>query len=152
MQIQNDIIDTVFCDVLEQLAFMFGESVPVDEMPEAVDNGLAATMNFSGDSTGVITLVIPADMRGEFADNILGMDLDADAGVEDEDDAVREVLNIIAGNVLTALAGENALFDLAVPETRHILSDEWDSILSDSGSICFMLDEMPVILNLAVEG
>ncbi len=100
--------------VFETAAFMSiwpatesdGELAPPD---------VAARMGFRGPRTGTLTLRVASSMLPVLADNMLG-ESDADDAREKGQDALRELLNMICGNVLTAWQGEETIFDLSPPE------------------------------------
>ena len=54
------------------------------------------------------------------AANLLGVDSnDEDAGAQGED-AVREFMNIVCGQLVTAVYGADEVFNLTIPETREL--------------------------------
>jgi len=150
MEAENnrDIAKSVFIDVLEKLAFMFGDAVPKDEIPEPSSDCTEAYMTFKGPRSGTLGIVVPTDVCSEIAANVLGMDIDDEIVIGHAEDALKEVLNVICGNLLTALEGDNPIFDLAVPLIKNISVPEWNSILESADSIAFILDESPVLMYL----
>ena len=73
-------------------------------------------MTYSGGMTGSISLIVPDDVCPEIAANVLGKDPDDAIVAAQSADALKEVLNVLCGNILTAVAGESPVFDLSVPE------------------------------------
>ena len=71
----------------------------------------------------ISTCVIP-----ELANNMLGLDDDADITDAEQQDALKEILNVICGNVLPAIAGDQVEFNIEAPE---ILSQDDDSKLKE---------------------
>lgn len=55
---QTGLIQDVFCDVFENLAFMFGEPAEKDELVND-GNHVQANMTFRGDKCGEIILMVP---------------------------------------------------------------------------------------------
>ena len=146
-----EIIQNVFCDVFEQLAFMFGEPVENDELAENNTRHLQAYMTFSGDRTGEIIMTVPDKMCPEIAANVLGVEPDDEQVMDLAGDALKEILNITCGQLLTAVAGERPVFDLSVPEVRKISSRKWSKLLKGDESLGFMVDDYPVLLNFRLD-
>lgn len=141
-------IRNVFCDVLEKMAFMFGELAEEDEMPPSVESAVEASMTFSGPFKGGLALAVPAKMCPELAANILGIDPDEEGAVEKAHDALKEVLNVICGNVLTEMAGVDPVFDLSVPEINELDAAAWKALQNDAATVAFLVDDYPTLLRL----
>jgi len=148
---KEEIISNVVIDVLEELAFMFGEKVDKDELPKNGAGYIQVKMGFTGPQNGEISLTVPEGVSAEIASNILGVDLEEDEVKENNYDALKEVLNVICGQVLTSLEGEEPIFDLSVPENHAIGADEWGSMLNKAEVLGFIVDEIPVLLYLELE-
>lgn len=148
---RREIVSDVFCDILEKLAFMFGEEVGTEEMPEPSEGITLSSMSFSGEMVGTLEMAVPTEMSVEVAVNVLGIDAD-EIDAEAANDSLKEVLNVICGNILTAIAGEEPIFDLSVPGVKDISSSDWRELMNDPDSINFLLDDNPVILRLQIEG
>jgi chemotaxis protein CheY-P-specific phosphatase CheC len=88
-----------------------GELTPVDRV--------GATITFRGPHTGRISLFMERQLLDTLALNMLGEADDEDPS-ERELDALKEVLNMICGNLLTVCYGEEVVFNLSPPE---ILND-----------------------------
>ena len=146
----NETISEVVCDVFEKLAFMFGEVADRDELPAAADTNVRATMTYSGATTGSLSVTVPQEVCFEIAANVLGTDSDE---IEDAQshDALKEVLNVLCGNLLTAVAGEDPVFDLSVPEIDQIDANAWTALVEDNNNIVFLIDDSPVIVRFTSE-
>ena len=77
---------------------------------------------------------------------VLGMDQDDEIVQQRSLDSLKEVLNVICGNLLTVIAGEEPIFNLSVPETDTIGPDEWQQLIDDPDSQGFLVDDNPVLL------
>jgi chemotaxis protein CheY-P-specific phosphatase CheC len=141
-------ISESFCDVLEKMAFMFGELIGTDDLPPAGDKYYRTHMSFKGAMNGSLAMAVPEQMCAEVAANVLGVDLDSEMADEQSCDALKELLNVACGNILIAIAGEEPLFDLQPPEIELIGKDRWRTILDDEDTLAFNVDENPVLLNL----
>ncbi len=142
-----------FIDVFEKFAFMFAETVEREEiLCLAVQRGLAAEMAFRGPLRGRLELAAPAQACPEIAANLLGMDPGDEAAESRGLDALKEMLNVACGNILTAIAGPEPVFDLSVPETREIDSAQWAEMAACEDTIPFLVDDTPMLLRMALAG
>jgi len=149
---KKELIEEVFCDVLERFAFMFAEPVPLDELSFSESGFMKVGMSFAGELTGRIGLVVPGTMCGELASNVLGLDFGDEISEEQAKDSLRELLNVICGQFLTTYAGEEPVFDLSIPEVSKIEEDECKLLSEEDNTICFLVDNYPVLLNVRIEG
>lgn len=140
----------VFCDVLERLAFTFGDPTPKRELPRLHEPCFAAEMTFSGSQSGALALVVPESMCPELAANILGMDKDDEMAVQCVHDALKELLNIICGQLLTAVAGEEPVFDLSVPQTTRCTPEQWAAWFDDPETVAFLVEDSPALLKFSM--
>ena len=77
---------------------------------------IAATMTFEGARQGRLTLRIASRVLPRLSQNMLG-DFEVDESASDKgQDALKEVLNMICGNLLTAWYGHAPVFKLHPPE------------------------------------
>ena len=139
------------CEIFEQLAFMFGEQIAMEDIECDLSLFLKARMSFKGTSSGTIEIIVPQKVAEILAFNILGLD-----EMEDEleqgsaEDALQEALNTICGRFLPLLFGEQEIFDLSVPETSDLNKTEWAKILTEKNHIAIDLDDYPVLLNISL--
>src|SRR5690606_31058273 len=98
--------------VVEKLTFMFGEHVAVEEITVNPEPWVEARMEFVGDVRGDLAVVVPRRLQPQIAANILGADSVSAYGQDVLDDALRELLNVVCGHVILALAGDQANFRL----------------------------------------
>jgi CheY-specific phosphatase CheX len=138
-------LNSVVCDILERTAFLFPE--PVDRADE-VDFGdfqmVMATLSYSGNGEGDISFIVPVDLCLELAMNLLGEDIDEDDPAEKPQDAVKEILNIIAGQLLTRIFGETAVFNLTLPQAKNLDQETFKSIIEKEDYALAMSDDYPI--------
>jgi hypothetical protein len=101
-----------------ELAFMLvvpEEQEPIDE--QAPVWGYAARVAFAGPFQGEVYAAITEEMLRPLAANMLGIDIDESPpdGVKLED-ALKELLNVVVGNLLPAIAGNEVVFHIGGPE------------------------------------
>jgi CheY-specific phosphatase CheX len=76
---------------------------------------ISASMTFSGPSTGQLTLRVASEVLPTLMLNMLG-EYDGIADREEKSyDALKEVLNMICGNLLTTWHGDQPVFRLSTP-------------------------------------
>ena len=136
----------VFCDVIEALAFMFGEETSKQDLPQQMDTCVEARMSFTGPLRGELAIAVPAQTCAEIAANVLGVDEDDGLSNEEAIDA----LNITCGHELTTLAGEEPVFDLSVPVVTQLGADGWAKFMRSVATSGFLVDEGPMLLQLVM--
>lgn len=144
-------LETVFTNCLENIAFMFCEKVEAMD-DEAFDTDFArGTISFNGPVNGSITLIIPRDMGKELAANTLGIETSDPAILDQADDAIGELLNVICGQFLTTAKGTGPVFDLTVPKIRLMTRQDVLDAKNDPEHLLLRADDNPVILKLEIE-
>lgn len=147
----EEIVFTTVCDVFEKLSFMFGELAAPDELPEPVERNVKASMTYSGDMSGTFSIVVPDDVCPEIAANVLGTDQDDEIVTVQAGDALKEMLNVMCGNILTAIAGEEPVFDLSVPEVSDVDAAGWTGLVGDEQTNVLLVDDSPVLVQFTIE-
>ncbi len=132
----NNILYNVAESTFGSLAFMLS-------MPEA-DDGTGAEqtatvkVEFSGPFGGQLTMTVNAEMLSELAANMLGLDADQDGIHNQGVDALKELLNVICGNLLPKIAGVEAVFDVGSPQIVQL--QETQSQVQVNASVKLYLD------------
>ena len=110
----NRALHAAAVNAFEELAFQF----PMPEL-EAPPSGprTAAVVEFDGHRAGKLVLAVSDELLPVIAANMLGAygDATGEPTREDQIDALKEVANVICGNVLPAVDGPRALFRLHAP-------------------------------------
>lgn len=104
---------TIFSEVLADLAFMFTDEEPVDPPPG--DVWLETTISYSGPVAGTLRLRCTRDFSSQLAANLLGTDLGDPDSEHSARDAVKEFMNIVCGQFITAVHGTEEVFNLTIP-------------------------------------
>jgi hypothetical protein len=147
----KEIIKEVFCDVLEKLAFMFGEPIPKEEIIQTDSRFVKAWMTFSGQFSGTLSIAVPEEMCTEIAANVLGMEAGEKVVQDSALDSLMEVLNVFCGHFLTAAVGPEPVFKLSVPDNKILSREEADAFMDDPDSLSFLIDERPALVLLSLE-
>jgi len=147
---ENLLRDT-FSVVIEKLAFMFVEEAEEEKSIETDSKFLKARMTFNGAMAGAFTLVVSEKMCSDIAANILGIDSVNKIGKAKMRDALKEVLNVVCGNFLTALAGDKSVFELSLPVVSEINEKSKKTLLNERNALELIIDNRPVLLHFFLE-
>ena len=109
-------LESVLLDVLETtcetLAFMF----PVPPPEQATDEpATSVRVRFEGPISGRLALAAPDGMLAILAANMLAVD-PSDVTDEQRLDALKELCNVVCGNLLPRLVGPTPVFHVGTPE------------------------------------
>ena len=92
---------------------------PVEQLDLDSVAGSACTVvevDFTGVVNGSYLIFAPRDLLAVLATNVLG--LDEEPTPESCEDAFREMGNVLSGNLLTEMFGEDTVFDISLPRVR----------------------------------
>lgn len=147
----DQLVTEVFAHVMEQTAFMFGEPARKEDLLLAGQPFVEASMSFQGPMRGTLQIAVSPDACLQIAANVLGMSADDPFVVQRAADSLKEILNVTCGHVLTALAGDQPVFDLSIPQVRDLDESGVAALLADPGTLAFLADDCPTLLRLAVD-
>jgi len=143
----NEVVLRVLSEVFEGFAFMFVEEEPDFDSGAPVEC-LSASIRFSGKSAaGVFEIVSPVDFCEELAENILGAETDElppDAG----EGALKEVVNVACGYLLSEKFGTEEVFDLSIPVTASVNPNEWCTFFEGGSYALYLVEESPILVRL----
>jgi chemotaxis protein CheY-P-specific phosphatase CheC len=129
----KNILAAVTSDTLEKLAFLF--VFPDEERdsdgPRPV---IVGRVEFNGFFSGSLVLRMSSSVLAELSANMLGVDDDAVVSHEDQQDAFKEMLNVICGNLLPAIAGDHVVFNIKAPEI--ILEEDTKTEMGEENPMC----------------
>ena len=148
----NRILSTITSEMLEGLAFIF--ALPAESIDDIdTESLLAAKVSFTGPFDGTLIVMVSQQMLPELAANMLGMDMDNDVSMDEQYDALRELLNVICGNLLPQLAGSQEIFSIEVPEIidKEVIT-AFTQGRSLSGATKLELDDGYISLMLYTDG
>jgi chemotaxis protein CheY-P-specific phosphatase CheC len=108
----------IFSDILANLAFMFTD----DDLPEVeVDEvWFETTIRYEGPTQGRLRLYCAQSFMTTLAGNLLGVDPDDSEADIKSVDAVKELMNILCGQLVTQFYGADAVFNLSIPECNQL--------------------------------
>ncbi len=111
----NHVISTVVTETIEKLVFMFASPYTPENSTEE-DPDLGVSVSFSGPFSGTLGMKVSGEVLSEIAVNMLGVDSEDEITLEDKNDALKETINVFCGNILPAIGGKSAVFDIGAPE------------------------------------
>lgn len=144
-------VSATFLQVVEQLTFMFGEPADKGDILDADGDYILAQMAFTGDVNGTLSIAVPADCVAEIAANILGLEPEEMEASSMAPDSLGEMLNVICGHVIMAIAGKGADFGLGSPVIGPATPAFLAQAAEDSDWLGFLLEENLVLLGLVTE-
>jgi hypothetical protein len=146
MKPSKDLLERVTAHVLEDAAFVF--AMPREEEPPAFAewHATGVRLTFTGPLDGYCELSAPAAMIESLAANNRVEDAEGttDIGL----DALKETLNILCGNLLTELAGEDPVFDLGTPTPLANLEPFPEN--AAGAEVWIDADEQPVLMRMCI--
>jgi CheY-specific phosphatase CheX len=101
--------------VFEDLGFMLPTS-ELDPEQAAAEFRSAVSVSFSGPVRGTLLVAISGDILPILASNMLGEE-EAPSDLQQKD-ALKELANVICGNLMPQIAGPTAVFNLGEPQIR----------------------------------
>ena len=112
-QIKN-ILAVVTTETLEKLAFLF--AFPDDERSkDGPAPAMTGRVEFNGYCSGSLMMRISQGSAAELTTNMLGLDDDSVISDEEQQDAFKEMLNVICGNLLPAVVDDQVEFSIGPP-------------------------------------
>ena len=150
VQLSAELLEEVTSEVLGETAFIFVEAL--DNEPDWDEGELLETrLTFSGDAQGELLFACNPALGIEFAANLLGLEPGEDQEIEAQSgDAIGEVLNIIAGPLLSAWLGDQAVCDIGPPSGAVVAPETHRERLAGATCSLAMETEEGLPLELAV--
>lgn len=111
-------LTTIFSEVLQNLAFMFSDDDDAEVSPG--DVWLETEISYAGPARGILRFHCNRDFTMLLAANLLGIGPESVDTATKANDAVKEFMNILCGQLITALHGAEDVFDLTIPQIREL--------------------------------
>ncbi|MFH1550548.1 MAG: chemotaxis protein CheX [Planctomycetota bacterium] len=134
-------------EVLASLAFTF---VMPGEQETSDEDVLKTKVGFSGPFNGTLSVAVPVSLVPQLAQNMLGLEGE-ECPETAQHDAIRELLNVICGNLLPRLAGCEPVFNLTQPKLVNETEDEAGDRYGPEAKVRLPLDEGWVELALVTD-
>ncbi len=148
-QTRNMLLESVI-DVLERFTLVFAD--PQENTPlQKSSVYMHSTMTFSGPDQGVLAVSAPLPLCREMAANVLGIIDTEEVSTEQAGDALKELVNVVCGDFVTRLYGENALVDISVPSLHEIDNGKWQELSADDDTIILRAEDYPLLVSSTLE-
>lgn len=147
----SEVLTAVADETFMSLAFMMG--MPPDLADGEADGPwVVASVEFEGPFRGAIFVRVERRMLEPLAANMLGMEEEGPSEAQ-QADALKELANVICGNVLPEVAGSEAVFNVQAP----VITDETDIPPEFLGAPCqgqceSFMDEGAAQVAMFIEG
>jgi CheY-specific phosphatase CheX len=116
----------VTMETLERLAFLFAS--PAEEPPVFRESELEKVrVDFTGPFSGGMELALSASVLAELAANMLGALEGTVLSADEQRDALRELANVVCGNLLPAIAGSAQEFNIHTPYLASADGPAWET-------------------------
>lgn len=106
-------LGTVVSDVLGDLAFMVTDGEPVT-LPTGMV-WLQGEVQYFGPEKGCLQCCCTRDFAVQLAANLLGIEAEEGEAQVAAEDAIREFMNVLCGQLVTTWYGAEAVFNLSIP-------------------------------------
>ncbi len=112
-------LGNIVLDVLGDLAFM----VTDDAQPELAVGTvwMAAEVTYFGETSGTLRCWCTRDFAARLAANLLGIEADEGEAQIGAEDAVREFMNVLCGQLVTTWHGTAGVFNLSIPTVHECI-------------------------------
>lgn len=141
-QVTNESMREVAIRILEEWGMMLVE--PDGDAADGFDPTAPcyiASLTFDGVVSGEYAVICQERFARALSNNLLAED---DCHQTDNlEDAVKELVNVLSGNLLTTTYGTETAFALSAPTIRHTTLHE-ASVLFNNSSLCYRADGEPV--------
>jgi CheY-specific phosphatase CheX len=151
MNATPELVREVFARVLERQVFLFAEELAIEDIPPGGE-WVEARMAFNGPFEGSLSLAMPKEVELEIAANFLGKEAGDPDVAKFAQDSLKEILNVVCGHMLTALAGEDPVFDLSIPKVHALSAGDWAALAALPDSLGFDMEGKPALLRFHLPG
>lgn len=139
----TEALSKVAVRILEEAAFLFSDDLAPADRPDHTWEPVGASLEYEGiEDSGHIQVWADVAMVRSLASNMLGLDEEDPESAAHVADALKELLNMVLGNVLTELWGTEPVFHLGIPT---LLDDSEWSPQSASRGLWLSVEGHPVV-------
>lgn len=129
----------------EEVCFLLTLREPAPEKCAAGEREVGVRIGFEGVFHGALEITCPVSIAEQLATAMLGGE---HPSAQQRQDAFGEISNVITGNLLPAIAGDQLVFDVTAPAK---LADQPPVAWKPSARVRLRSDEGPIDLTLYIE-
>lgn len=147
--LNQDMLEEVTGRILEDAAFVFAERV-ADEW-DAASSIIRATVDFTGEAEGSLYISTTSEFAEMLAANLLGLDMGDEGAEAFSEDAVKELTNIVGGELLAFWLGEDAHYEMGVPNSEVINVQKQKSLIETMSCSVPLLGDDEYRIDVAIK-
>ncbi len=141
------LLGEVLGKTLEEAAFVFAD-LP-DEAPPVGRTMVEARLAYGGPGAGELVLATTPALASTLAANLLGEDEGGATATGDDEDAVGELLNMMAGTFVAELFGPGAGVHIGLPRVRRVDGGAYARSLAGATAAVTLVEEEGRRIDLA---
>jgi len=145
----RELLSAVLRRTLEEAAFVFAE--PGGEAAARGEPLVEARLAYSAAHEGELALAAPLSLAETFARNLLGEEEGSPVAPSTSEDAVGELLNMVAGALAVELFGDARPCRLGLPRVRRLTADRHRLGLASAAAAVTLVEEGGRAIHLALE-
>jgi hypothetical protein len=146
---RRELLRNAIGNAFQEMGFMFiddPEESNCHVYPET--SYYQVSMNYKGPENGQLSLAVPTGLARELAGNILGEMDDDCLSAELCEDGLKEVLNVICGEVVADLYGKHEVVNLTIPTITEMDSTMIEKQQTDSGMMTLSVEQEVILSGL----
>ena len=132
------LLESILSRTIEEAAYVYFE--PPEALPELEGPVVEATLRYAGDHAGELRLAVSEDFASTLAANMLGEEEGGASVTGDDEDAVGELLNMIAGAVALEAFGRHGRVALGLPRVERVSTAAHRRTLAQAGTAVSLVD------------
>jgi CheY-specific phosphatase CheX len=142
-------IHAVIVRIMEDWALMLVEQAEANtSIFELEQPFYVSQVSFKGVVNGRYSIVCQSEFGKTLATNLLGMEEEiSDSQIKD---ALKEMINVMSGNLLTDTYGADNVFNLTSPEVTTAGAEEVERLF-ERPHFCYLGDDQPVAVSFVLE-
>jgi hypothetical protein len=144
MESTRDIATQTVSRILGDAAFIFTDALTREARPSPEEwEAEGISLKFIGQPSGEVRMWVGSDFACIAAANMLGIDTGSEEAKQKGIDALKELLNMVVGNFMTAAYGEQLVFTLGLPQ--KLPRERLASDFNDSDAVWLEAEGSPVM-------
>ncbi len=148
---RDQAVEKIVPEVIQNFVYLFCDPLDSADVTLPQSPLICAETVFRGDVKGELSIGTTPELCREMAANITGAEATGGEPTGMAEDALGEVVNVVCGHLVTALAGENAEVTPAIAKVTRKEAEGWKELLADSETSAFKAGEELMLVRLSVE-
>jgi chemotaxis protein CheY-P-specific phosphatase CheC len=153
MNESNPPLSRVAHHVLEDWAMMLVDPMEPNSLTSIFEDEslFRSSVFFKGPKSGTISIIAPKAFLAQLRENLLGGEEDEGGSCFLEEDGLKEMANVLAGNYLTEAFGDELVFDLMSPQIAAFPLVDLEGTIGSSELAYFLADDTPLVVVCAIQ-